>query len=178
MRLNARMAVVLRGFRCHGTVMPSNATVRNADYWTVYGRAALAAAFLSAVTDRLGFWGPNGTPNVAWGDLSHFLAYTATLNPWFPASVIPTLGVVVTILETSLGLALLIGVRTRTAAALSGCLILLFGIGMTAGTGFKSALNASVFAASAGGFLLARAPRFPITVDEYREARSRRHGTA
>src|SRR5262245_24659734 len=105
--------------------------------------------------------------------MTHFLAYTAILNPWFPAIVIPTLGVVVTIVGTILGVGLLVGFRTRQAATLSGCIIFLFGIGMTAGTGFKSALNASVFAASASGFLLARAPHFPISVDAFREARSR-----
>jgi uncharacterized membrane protein YphA (DoxX/SURF4 family) len=150
----------------------SNSESRSVAYLTIYGRAALAAAFLSAVTDRLGVWGPNGTPNVAWGDMSHFLAYTVRLNPWFPASVIPTVGVVVTIIETTLGLALLLGFHTREAATLSGCLIFLFGVGMTAGTGFKSALNASVFAASAGGFLLARAPHFPMSVDGFRTARA------
>jgi thiosulfate dehydrogenase [quinone] large subunit len=148
--------------------VPSS-TSRNIDYLTLYGRGALAAAFLSAVTDRLGVWGPNGAPNVAWGDMSHFLAYTAKLNPWFPASVIPILAVVVTIIETTLGLAFLTGFRVRAAATLSGCLIFLFGVGMTAGTGFKSALNASVFAASASGFLLARAPHFPFSVDAFRE---------
>ena len=45
-------------------------------------RLALAAAFLSAVADRLGLWGPPGTPGVAWGSFEPFLAYTATINPW------------------------------------------------------------------------------------------------
>jgi uncharacterized membrane protein YphA (DoxX/SURF4 family) len=147
-------------------------TSRNVACFTLYARAALAAGFLSAVTDRLGLWGPYGTPNVAWGDMSHFLVYTAKLNPWFPQSVIPALGVTVTIVETMLGVSLLFGFQTRQAASLSGWLILLFGFGMTAGTGVKSALNASVFAASAGGFLLARARRFPVSVDALREGRS------
>jgi thiosulfate dehydrogenase [quinone] large subunit len=146
-----------------------SSTSRGVDYLTIYARAALAAAFLSAVTDRLGVWGPSGTPNVAWGDMSHFLAYTEKLNPWFPKSVIPPLGLMVTIIETTLGLALLFGFQTRHAARISGWLILLFGIGMTAGTGFKSALNASVFAASSSGFLLARARHFPFSVDTLRE---------
>jgi uncharacterized membrane protein YphA (DoxX/SURF4 family) len=153
-----------------------NDTVRSTSgeipaWLTVYARAALAAGFLAAVTDRVGVWGPSGTVNVAWGDMTHFLAYTATLNPWFPAAVIPALGVFVTVVETALGIALLAGIQTRLAAHASGWLILLFGIGMTAGTGVKSALNASVFAASASGFLLARAPRFPASVDARREAR-------
>jgi uncharacterized membrane protein YphA (DoxX/SURF4 family) len=153
-----------------------NSGLRAPAYLTVYGRAALAAAFLSAVTDRLGLWGSYGMPNVAWGDMSHFLAYAATLNPWFPGSVIPALGLIVTILETTLGVALLVGFQTRRAAHLSGWLILAFGIGMSAGTGVKSALNASVFAASASGFLLARARRFPLSVDALREQNARVSG--
>jgi len=34
-------------------------------YATVFLRFALGAAFLTAVTDRLGIWGPSGTANVA-----------------------------------------------------------------------------------------------------------------
>jgi thiosulfate dehydrogenase (quinone) large subunit len=122
---------------------------------TMYLRLALAAAFLSAVADRFGLWGPPGAPNVAWGDFSHFLAYTATLNPWLPAAAIPVLGWVVTVAEVGLGIALAAGLWTRPAALLAGVLLLLFGLGMTVGTGVKSPLDASVFSASAGAFLLA-----------------------
>jgi len=136
-------------------------------YTTVYLRVALAAGFLSAATDRLGLWGPFGTPNVAWGDWGRFLAYTARLNPELPTPLIPMLGVFVTAAEIVLGVALLVGWRTRLAAGLAGLLLLLFAVGMTIGTGIKSALNASVLAASGGAFLLAAATRFPVSVDEW-----------
>jgi hypothetical protein len=61
------------------------------DYATLYLRVALAAAFLTSVTDGFGLWGSYGRTNVAWGDMNHFMAYTAKLNPWFPKSVIPAL---------------------------------------------------------------------------------------
>jgi uncharacterized membrane protein YphA (DoxX/SURF4 family) len=122
---------------------------------TVYLRLALAAGFLSAVADRFGLWGPPGARNVAWGDFSHFLAYTATLNPWLPAAAIPALGWFVTVAEVGLGVALAAGLWTRPAALLAGVLLLLFALGMTVGTGVKSPLDASVFSASAGAFLLA-----------------------
>jgi uncharacterized membrane protein YphA (DoxX/SURF4 family) len=122
---------------------------------TSYLRLALAAGFLTAVTDRFGLWGPPGAPNVAWGDFRHFLAYTATLNPHLPAAVIPALGWLVTALEVALAVALVIGFRTREAAFAAGVLLLLFALGMAVGTGIKSPLNASVFSASAGAFLLA-----------------------
>jgi uncharacterized membrane protein YphA (DoxX/SURF4 family) len=121
---------------------------------TVCARLALAASFLAAVTDRVGFWGPKGTTNVAWGDMRHFQEYAAELNPWFPTSVIPLISWFVTVAETSLSLGLITGFRLRLAAFLSGLLLLAFGIGMIAGTGVKSALNVSVFSASACAFLL------------------------
>jgi hypothetical protein len=37
---------------------------------------------------------------------------------------------------------------------------------MTAGTGIKSAFDASVFAAAAAGFLLSARKRFPLSLDD------------
>jgi hypothetical protein len=121
----------------------------------VFARLTLAAGFLSAVADRFGLWGSPGARHVAWGDFSHFLRYTATLNPLLPASVIPALGTIVTVCEILLGLALIAGVSIPLVGTLSGCLLLAFAAGMTIGTGVKTALDASVFAAAAAAFLLA-----------------------
>jgi thiosulfate dehydrogenase (quinone) large subunit len=120
----------------------------------LYARLALASAFAAAVTDRMGVWGPPGTINVAWGDMQHFHAYAGLLNPWFPAKVIPLVGWCVTVAEALLALCLIIGFQIRRASLLSGLLLLAFAIGMTAGTGVKSALNASVLSASACALLL------------------------
>lgn len=121
----------------------------------VYARVALGVGFLSAVADRFGLWGAPGSRNVAWGDFSHFLRYTATVNPLLPARVIPALGWFVTICEIALGVALIAGVGLYVVALASGLLLLAFATGMTMGTGVKTAFDASVFAASAGAFLLA-----------------------
>jgi thiosulfate dehydrogenase (quinone) large subunit len=51
------------------------------------------------------------------------------------------------------------------AAEVAGSLLLAFAIGIAAGTGVKSALNASVFAASGGAFVLAKAAKFLLSVD-------------
>jgi uncharacterized membrane protein YphA (DoxX/SURF4 family) len=144
---------------------------RLSEYQTVYVRLGLAAGFLSAVTDRLGLWGPYGTPNVAWGDMHHFLAYAAKLNPWFPEGVIPLVGAIVTVIESALGTSLLLGLYTRQAAHLSGWLVLAFGVGMIVGTGFKSALNASVFAFSGAAWLLAASREYPLSLDALRGGR-------
>lgn len=136
---------------------------------TVYLRIALGVGFLSAVADRFGLWGPLGTPSVAWGNFHNFLAYTAKLNPWFPASWIPTLGWISTVCEICFGIALIIGYHTRLAAVLSGLLSLAFAIGMVLGLGIQAPLNYSVFAISAGSFLLAEAGRYPWSLDSWRE---------
>lgn len=99
--------------------------------------------------------------------MHHFMAHTAKLNPWFPTFVIPMIAWLVTSLESTLGLALLFGYRTRLATQLSGWLLLAFAVGMTAGAGIKSALNASVFAASAGAFLWAKFSTHPLSIDAF-----------
>ncbi|MGE5109219.1 MAG: DoxX family protein [Acidobacteriaceae bacterium] len=135
---------------------------------TVYLRVALGIDFLSAVADRFGLWGPPGTPSVSWGNFHNFLAYTAKLNPWFPASWIPTIGWTATLCEACFGLALLLGYRTRMTAVLSGLLTMGFAFGMVIGVGIHAPLNYSVFAISAGAFLLAGAERYPWAVDNWR----------
>lgn len=122
---------------------------------TVFLRLALGVGFLSAVTDRFGLWGPHGAENVAWGNWARFVAYTGVLNPWAPAGLIEPIAWAATIAEAVLGVALIVGWQTRAAGLLSGVLLLLFALGMTIGTGAKSAFNASVLAASAAGFALA-----------------------
>src|SRR5690242_19844468 len=119
------------------------------DLGTAFARVAVAVGFLSAVADRFGVWGPYGQPTIAWGDMGHFFPYVAQLNPWAPAATIPAIAWTATIAEVVLAILLLIGFQTRWAARLSGLLLLAFAVGMTVGTGVKTALNASVYAAAA-----------------------------
>lgn len=134
-------------------------------YVSLFARLALAAGFLSAVFDRFGIWGPGGADGVAWGDFATFTTYAAKINPWAPAALMPAIAWTATLAEVALALLLIAGYRTRWAAFGSGVLLLLFALGMTAGTGVKSALDASVFAASAAGFLLSTRTRFPLSLD-------------
>jgi len=49
--------------------------------WTEWAlRLSLATAFLSGVGDRLGAWGPHGSPHASWGDWHHFRIYADRLN--------------------------------------------------------------------------------------------------
>ena len=127
-------------------------------------RLPVAAAFLDAVADRLGFLGAHGTPGVAWGDFTHFIAYTAVLNPFMPHATIPTLAVLATLCEITFGICLLLGISLRIAAIGAAALLFLFGTAMTisgysqfsygvylmsAGTLALSAVDASLFSVDA-----------------------------
>ena len=101
------------------------------DYSSVFLRLALGISFLAAVADRFGLWGSFGQPNVAWGDFSHFVAYTRKLNWFIPSAAIPALAWAATCLEVLLGAALVLGAFTRVVAFLSGRLLLLFALSMT-----------------------------------------------
>lgn len=114
-------------------------------------RFAIAIGFLSAVADRLGIWSKEVS---VWGNWDNFLSYTQLINPWVPNSLIPTLGLVATILEIIFAIFLIIGFKTELFAKLSGILLLVFGLSMTFSTGIKGAFDYSVFTASAGAFAL------------------------
>jgi len=93
-------------------------------------RLSLAASFLSAVADRFGMWGKPGEPNVSSGDFGHFVVLTERLTSILPLALGPSMAWIATVAEIVLGLALLVGWRTRAAAFLSGSLLLLFGLAM------------------------------------------------
>jgi uncharacterized membrane protein YphA (DoxX/SURF4 family) len=90
------------------------------DYLTVPLRVALALSFLFPVADRLGMLGPPGTPEVAWGNFTNFLAYNAQVNSFLPVAIRPTLGVTATVFEILFGVTLFLGVYTRLFAAGAG----------------------------------------------------------
>jgi uncharacterized membrane protein YphA (DoxX/SURF4 family) len=133
---------------------------------SVFSRFALGFSFLSAVADRFGLWGGFGQPRVAWGTFARFIAYTGQLNWFLPKAMIPALAVAATGAETLLGILPLIGLQTRTAALISAILLLLFAVTMTGSLGNKAPLDASVFSAAGGAFLLASSTEFPFSVDQ------------
>jgi uncharacterized membrane protein YphA (DoxX/SURF4 family) len=117
----------------------------------LYARIALGAAFLSAVADRFGLWGKHG----GWGNFANFTKYTAEVNSFMPASIIPFLAWAATVAELSLGILLILGLWTRWVAFSAAALLFLFGTSMAISFGLKSPLDYSVFSASAGALLLA-----------------------
>ena len=135
---------------------------------SVFLRFALGLSFLSAVADRFGFWGSFGEHHVAWGTFARFVAYTGQLNWFLPKWTITTLAFVATCAETILAVLLLLGWRTRTAALLSGVLLLLFAVTMAGALGIKAPLDLSVFSASGGAFVLASCTEYPFSIDRLR----------
>src|SRR6202030_720787 len=117
----------------------------------LYARIALGAAFLSAVADRFGLWGKYG----GWGNFANFTRYTAQVNSFMPAFIIPFLARAATATELFLGIGLVVGIWPRWVAFGAATLLFLFGTAMAISFGIKSPLDYSVFSASAAALLLA-----------------------
>lgn len=117
----------------------------------LYARVALAAAFLSGIASRFGWYGAH----VGYGNFANFMAYTAQVNAFMPKATIPFLAWSATFFEFTLGVALLVGVQLRWIALGSAALLFLFGTAMAISLGIKEPLDYSVFSASAAALLVA-----------------------
>jgi uncharacterized membrane protein YphA (DoxX/SURF4 family) len=121
-------------------------------------RLALGVTLLSAVADRFGIWGPPGAATVAWGDWTHFVAYTAKVNSFLPVALAPVLAISATAAEALLGITLILGIFRRPVAFASAALFALFAGAMTLSFGVKAPLNFSVFVDFAAALLLGAWP--------------------
>jgi len=123
------------------------------EWWALlYLRLALGVSFLSGIADRFGLYRGR---NVGYGNFAGFVQYTAKVNSFMPASMIPFLAWAATLAEFSFGVALVIGLWLRWSALGSCLLLILFGTAMAISFGIKSPLDYSVFSASAGALVLA-----------------------
>jgi uncharacterized membrane protein YphA (DoxX/SURF4 family) len=82
------------------------------------------------------------------------VSYAAKVNSFMPAFSIPFLAWAATVVELSLGVALILGLWPRWVALGSAVLLALFGVAMAISFGIKSPMDYSVFSASAGAVLL------------------------
>lgn len=130
------------------------------DVILLFLRLSLSAGFLSAVASRLSLWGQKSS---GW---KNFISYTAEVNSFLPKQWSPTVAVASTVLESSLGIMLLVGFKTNYAAAAAGGLSLLFALAMTYSYGIKEPLDYSVFAFSGGAFLLATMGQYRWSMDQ------------
>ena len=112
-------------------------------------RLTIVASMLSSVADRFGIWAKE---LCTWGDMDKFVAYTQSLIPYIPANAVPVLAWTATVLEVLLPLCLLVGLKLKWTASLSGLMILVFAIAMATSMGIKAPLNYSTFTASAAAF--------------------------
>ena len=90
-------------------------------------RLTVASSMLSAVADRFGLW-PKEL--CMWGDMDKFIAYTQSLMPYIPADAVPVLAWIATVLEVLLSICLLIGLKLRWTASITGLMILAVAIAM------------------------------------------------
>ena len=132
---------------------------------SLFLRLAIAAGFLSAVADRVGYWGVNGSKGVAWGDWQHFVNYINVLLPFASAPVANVFAIAATIAEVGLAVLLIIGFYTRWAALCTGLLGLAFALSMMLTLGIKAPLDYSAFIMSGAGFLLATVSEYGWSLD-------------
>lgn len=112
-------------------------------------RLTVAISMLSAVADRFGLWAKE---LCMWGNMDKFIAYTQTLIPYIPANYVVYLAWTATVFEVLLPICLLLGLKLRWTASLSGLMILTFALAMATSLGIKAAIDYSAFTASAAAF--------------------------
>ena len=144
--------------------------IKHPKFFLTVARLALGAGLLSAVADRLGWWGAPGQSHVIWGNWDNFVAYTRQVNSFLPSDLAPLLALLATLAEVVIGSGLVLGIKTRQAAWGASLLTLAFALAMTISFGPKSALDSSVWANVVAGLLLAQNSYYPYTVDAWRQA--------
>jgi len=139
----------------------------NQKYSQLFARVAIATAFLSAVADRIGLWGPPGSKHASWGGWENFMTYSNKLNFFVPEFLQEPLAITVTILEILFGILLIIGYKTKLTANLSGILLVLFALTMTIAFGIKSSFTYSVWIGAGACFLLSNVEIYYYSLDNY-----------
>jgi hypothetical protein len=109
-------------------------------------RFSLAAAFLSAIADRFGWWEPFGQGS--WGSMGAFAAYTHQLVPFASGWLLTVIVWAATATEAILGVLLLTGWRPKLVGAATCLVLIVFGSAMAVSLGMESPLSYSVFSAA------------------------------
>jgi hypothetical protein len=109
-------------------------------------RLSLAAAFLSAVADRFGWWAPFGQGS--WGSMGAFAEYVHQLVPFASGRLLTVIVWAATATETTLAVLLLTGWRPRLVGTATCLVLIVFGTAMAVSLGLESPLSYSVFSAA------------------------------
>jgi len=128
-------------------------------------RYAIGIGFLLPVLDRVGFFGPAGQNNVAWGNWTNFIDYTHLLMPYLSLKSTAFFGFVATALEILFGVLLLVGYKIKYVAFGSFGLTLIFALSMLFFLHFRAPFNYSVFVVSFSSLLLAANTHYPWSID-------------
>lgn len=125
-------------------------------------RWALGTAFLSAVADRLGWWGLVGQgANTSWGGIGPYTDYVQQLLPVLSGWVLATVAWTATVAEIILGVLLLTGWRPRLVGAASCLLLIMFGVVMAISLGLETPFSYSVFTAASAAAVYAVLDEYP-----------------
>jgi uncharacterized membrane protein YphA (DoxX/SURF4 family) len=109
-------------------------------------RLSLGTAFLSSVADRFGWWGPFGQGS--WGSMSAYADFTHQLVPFASGWLLTVIVWAATVIESVLGILLLVGWRPPLVGAASCLVLLVFGAAMAVSLGMEAPLSYSVFSAA------------------------------
>ena len=112
-------------------------------------RLSLAAAFLSAVADRFGWWEPFGQGS--WGSMDAFAEYAHQLVPFASGWLLTVIVWAATATEATLGVLLVTGWRPKLVGAATSLVLIVFGTAMAVSLGMESPLSYSVFSAASAG---------------------------
>ena len=128
-------------------------------------RLSLAAAFLSAVADRFGWWEPFGQGS--WGNMGAFADYAHQLVPFASGRLLTVIVWAATATEATLGVLLLIGWRPKFVGTATCLVLIAFGTAMAVSLGMESPLSYSVFSAAsaAAAYALLGTTSPPHTTD-------------
>ncbi len=109
-------------------------------------RVSLAAACLSAVADRFGWWQPFGQGS--WGSMGAFADYTHQLVPFASGWSLTVIVWAATVIEATLGVLLLTGWWPTLVGAVTCLVLMIFGTAMAISLGVEAPLSYSVFSAA------------------------------
>jgi len=137
----------------------------------LFTRIALGLGFLLPVFDRLGFMGAPGSGQVAWGDWSHFVAYTHVLMPFTSSYTAHIAGLGATIAECVLGLCLIVGYKVRWMGLGAAIITITFAAFMIASTGIGAPFKYPVFVFTGAGLLLFTHHSFPWSIEAFLKKR-------
>lgn len=135
----------------------------------LFTRVALGLGFLLPVFDRLGLLGAPGSDNAAWGDWSHFVAYTHQLLPFTNLSTANIAGLLATIAECVLAVCLIIGFKTKWMGLGAALITFTFAVFMIVSLGIGAPFKYPVFVFTGAGLLLYTQQSFRWSVDALRK---------